>query len=269
MSSGVVLGCLWLRRPCRNHSDDGGPPRCSDRFCVPVRPPTCRDVHRVCVAASCRRFRVAVIRGRGAIGCACRRLRARARQFAGARRRRTGRKRDYARLGSAKAARFTASRRGSRPGFASCPRFLRQRLYSTMPLVVFSCRRWQMRPGFGLHGTLRQRRSEFRGVIPVGEGTLVRVVFCTVAVRRMPSRFLFSLPCRLDFGWRHQMQAHCNIFRAVWRSCELRWFHARHAGGVVLYLWGPLALCCVSCPVDFARRFRAPVGQCPLSSRPE
>ena len=138
-------------------------------------------------------------------------------------------------------------RRCSGPGFASCTRSSRQRLISTMPVVVFAGRCGQLRPDRGLRGALRRQRSKFRWLVVVCERALVGTVCCPLAMRGMSSGFLVALPGRLGFGRWDQMQADCVIHWAVHFGSEFRGFHARYDGGVVVDVWGILALPCVTC----------------------
>ena len=62
------------------------------------------------------------------------------------------------------------------------------------------------------------------------------------------------------------MQADCVIHWAVHFGSEFRGLHARYDGGVVVDVWGILALPCVTCVFSslFAFVF-ASVGQCPFA----
>lgn len=161
-----------------------------------------RHVRQVCASLFWRWFSIVGFRRRGSVGRVGQHIRARTRDSTGARSHVTGHRCDHATVGRARSDCLTACRSCFGPGFASCTCSLRQRFFSTMSVVVFAGRRWQMRPDRGLLGALLRQRSKFRWLIAVCERALVRTVCCLLAMRRMPSRLFFALPARLGFDRR-------------------------------------------------------------------
>ena len=240
--------CHWfLQRVRRNRSSGRKAASVSARLPLLCKFTGVCDVRQVCASLFCRRVGVVGFRRRGPVGCSGRYIRARARDFAGARSYITGRRCHCATIGRARPGCLPTCRRCSGSGFASCTCSLRQRLFSTMPVVVFAGRCGQVRPDRGLRGALRRQRSKFRWLVVVCERALVGTVCCSLAMRGMSSGFLVALPGRLGFGRWDQMQADCVIHWAVHFGSEFRGLHARYDGGVVVDVWGILALPCVTC----------------------